>query len=291
VVAARCCKGSVSPSLGVTGESISKLYPLVTTGGRGQGMGGNQPLRTHIAGKIERTRRCASLLICILLVWIVTGCAALGGPTSTPDPLSGTVTLTTPPEGAVIYASALYVAGTLADVPSKSLLIRLRTPENEIIAESRVDAVQGDWSTEIVHGYTGAPNPVTVEVVPLDAPSAEPFARSQIFFAALEDRPDGMFVTLITPEDGREIGGDDVLVSGTASGIPDRTFNVSLTNSNGQVLDTQTVTLSGRYDIDEYPWEVTLQTQANEGNAVIRITTADGEELAAISVIMSSAAG
>jgi hypothetical protein len=227
--------------------------------------------------------------LCLSL--FITGCTALSGPTPTPDPLAGTVSLITPPDGAVIYASALYVAGTLADVPSKALLVRLRTPGDEIIAEARVDAVQGEWSMEIVHGYTGAPTPAVVEVLPFDVPSAEPFSSAQILFAALEDRPEGMFVTLITPEDGREVGGDEVLVSGTASGIPERTFNVTLTNSSGQILDTQPVTLSGRYEIDEYPWEIPLQTQEYEGNAVLSVTTPDGEELAAISVIMSSAAG
>jgi hypothetical protein len=230
-------------------------------------------------------------IICVGLILFINGCAALGGPTPTPDPLAGTVNLTTPPDGAVIYASALYIAGTLADVPSKTLLVRLRTTEAQTIAEVRVDAVQGEWSTEIVHGYTGPPTPVVVEVLPFEVQSAEPFASSQILFAALEDRPEGMFVTLLTPEDGREVGGDEILVSGTASGIPERTFTVTLTNSNGQILDTQTVTLSGRYEIDEYPWETTLQTQDYEGNAVINVTTPDGEQLVAISVIMTSAAG
>ena len=230
----------------------------------------------------------------LLLMLVTVGCGALpGGPTPTPDPLAGTVTLTTPPDGAVIYASALYVAGTLADVPSKTLMVRLRA-DDQVLAQARVDAAQGEWSVEIVHGYNGMPTPVTVEVVPFDAPEAGVLASSQVMFASLDDRPEGSFVILLSPEDGREIGGDEVLVSGTASGIPGRTFTVSLTDSNSQTLDTKMVTLSGRHEIDEYPWEVALQTQGYVGNAVIRVTAGDdpeAEPLAAISVVMTSAAG
>lgn len=224
----------------------------------------------------------------VLIVLCISACNGL--PASTPDPMAGTVTLDSPPDGAVIYASALGVSGTLADVAAKPLLVRLIKPDGGVIAQARVEAQQGEWSTEIIHGYTGEPTRVTVEVLPAQAVEAGILASSGIIVASLSERPDGAFINVVLPQDGTEIGGDEVLVMGTASGFPQNQLLVELVDSSGIVLDFETVTLRSRYAIDEIPWELSLTPQAYHGNAVVRVS-AEGEVLDTIAVIVTDAAG
>lgn len=234
------------------------------------------------------------LLLSLLLVVVgLTGCGVLNpGPTPTPDPLTGTVILTAPPEGAVIYASALYVAGTLTDSPANSLLIRLKEADGSMLAEASTVVVDGAWSLELVHGYdsTTEPLPVTVEVVPAAAPEAGVFASRGILFAPLAERPEGTFVQIITPEQGTEVGGEELPVSGTASGIEGMRFTVDLVDSRGGILSSQVVELAGRYPLDELPWQVVLNPGETTGNAIIRITLPDGTTQN-IPVILTEAAG
>jgi hypothetical protein len=229
-------------------------------------------------------------ILCLLLLVMLSGCGSLiGGPTSTPDRMAGTVILTAPPEGAVIYASALYIAGTLDEVPEKALLVRLVKPDGAIIAQSRIDAVEGEWSTEIIHGYSGEPTPVTVEVVPATAAEAGVLASRSILFGTLSERPEGAFINLITPQDGIEVGGDEVMVMGTASGLEENTLLVELIDSAQTVLDSEAVTLAGRYPIDEIPWSAALMPGEYRGNAVLRVTGGEIEQR--ITVIVTDNAG
>ncbi|HEX2622065.1 MAG TPA: hypothetical protein VHL11_18035 [Phototrophicaceae bacterium] len=237
--------------------------------------------------QIALVRIIGYALLCSLLC----ACGVLNpGPTATPDPLDGKVALISPPAGSVIYASALYIAGTLADVPTKALLVRVVDDNQTVIAQARVDAISGDWSTELIHGYSGDPNPVTVQIVPAIAPDAGVLASSQIVFAPLADRPEGTFVTIATPTDGTELGGDSIPVTGTASGIPENAFMVDLLDSSQQILAHQQITLAGRYPVDEIPWSTTLVPGDYIGNAIIRITLPDGMEQS-IAVVITSTAG
>lgn len=234
--------------------------------------------------------KISRIMLTLLCVGLLCACGVIDpGPTPTPNPLSGTVTLTAPPEGAVIYASALYVAGTLTDVPAKNLLVQLVDEQQAIIAQAAVNASGSSWSTEIIHGYTGDPAQVTVQVVPAEAPTVGILASTQIVFAPLRERPEGAFVNVLTPEDGVEVGGDEIFVAGTASGIPENSFKVELIGSSGEILASQFILLAGRYPIDEIPWSTTLQPGEYRGNALLKITFPDGTEQISAVIIGASA--
>jgi hypothetical protein len=229
-----------------------------------------------------------------ILILTLSACGGLGGASPTADPMAMTVTLNAPPDGAVIYASALYVAGTLADAPdsgSVPLLIRLRKPDGSVIAQARVETTPGDWSAEMIHDYSGDPTRAVVEVLPAVSGTGEAgvFASSEIVLGKLSERPEGAFITLIAPEDGREIGGDEVQVMGTVSGVSAEALDVTLVDSNAQVLDTQTAVIAGRYPIDEIPWTVSLTPGEYRGNAII--TVSGGSLSEQITVIVTDSAG
>lgn len=223
----------------------------------------------------------------MLLIWplVLTACA---GPAS--SPLDGRVTLTGPPDGAVIYASALRVSGTLADVDEKVLLVRLSDPDATVISEASVNAEAGDWAIELVHDYSGEPVEVLVEVLPADAPDAGVMAAASILMAGLEHRPDGAFGDVIFPNQGTAVGGDQIVVTGRASGLPDQTFTVELVASDGTVLDSQTVTLAGPFALDDLPWQVDLSLTDYTGNAVVTVRFSD-ELTETIAVLVTDAAG
>ncbi|MBC8099192.1 MAG: hypothetical protein H7Y11_07095 [Armatimonadetes bacterium] len=216
---------------------------------------------------------------------------ACGAATTTTTPVAS-VTLSAPPDGAVIYASALDVAGVYSGTPPNTRLsVLVVDATGQSIARSSIDATaDAPWSLEVVHGYTGDAQPMTVQVL---APDGAVLASSTVLFAPLSERPDGAFITLLTPENGRTIGGDAVLVSGTASGIRDNRLTLTLTGDDGSTVATQSVTLAGRYPMDELPWSATLPLGDYTGNAILRATYHDGqrEQTESLSVSVTGSAG
>jgi hypothetical protein len=229
-------------------------------------------------------------VLLLFVVFILCGCGSIiGGPTPTPDPMAGEVTLLSPSQGSVIYASTVYVSGTLAAVEQKSLLVRLIKPDGGVIAQARVEANAGEWRTEIIHGYTGEPTLVTVEVVPAIAAEAGVLAQSDILFGVLSERPEGAFINILTPQDGLEVGGDTVQIMGTASGIEGNTLLVELIGDSGEVIGSETISLTGRYPIDETPWTAALTLGEYRGNAVLQVT--GGEVVERLTVLVGESAG
>jgi uncharacterized protein YceK len=229
-------------------------------------------------------------VVLLFVVFILSGCGSItGGPTPTPDPIAGEVTLVSPPQGSVIYASTVYVSGSLAGIDRKSLLVRLMKPDGGVIAQARIEATEGEWGAEIIHGYTGEPTPVTVEVVPAIAAEAGVLAQSQILFGVLSERPEGAFINILTPQDGVEVGGDTVQIMGTASGIEGNTLLVELIGDSGEVIESETIVLMSRYAIDETPWTAALTPGEYRGNAVLQVT--GGEVIERLTVLVGESAG
>lgn len=239
----------------------------------------------------ERKRRAwQSLPWLIAALWLG---ACAGAPGSPPVRVIE-VTLTSPPDTAVLYTSAALVAGTAQGATDGDrLMLSLLTDDGEALAQAQATVTGGAFAVEIVHGYSGTALPLTVAVHPLDADPADPttrYAAASVLLASLEHRPDGVFADILAPEDGAPVGGDLVEVLGRVSGIVERSFEVALLADDGTPLDTRRVHLPSPYPLDDLPWRAELTTGGYTGNAVIVARLSDDLTLS-VPVVIGQVAG
>lgn len=222
----------------------------------------------------------------ILLLWVVVmlaGCA--------PQGKTGTITLDSPPDGAIIYASALTVAGTAQGINSGGFIATVTDAAGEVIARHNAPERDTNFSFELIHGYNGEPAPVTLTVTAADAPDDPPYVTRMVTLAALDHRPEGIYVDMLTPQMGDEIGGDEIDVRGRVSGLEARAFVVELVGGDGAVIDSVEVVLPQGYLTDDLPWQAAIDPGEATGSAILRVVGRDGTQYALVPVVLSAAAG
>ncbi len=233
--------------------------------------------------KIRKTPAVKPLLQLVLLSLILTGCA--------PQGKTGQITLVSPPDGAIIYSSALTISGTAQGINGGGFIITVSDATGGLLTQKTALERDSAFNYELLHGYSGEPTAVTVRLTAADAPNDPPYATVYVTLASLEHRPEGVYVDISTPGLGDEIGGDVIAVQGRASGLQDPAFSVELVGSDGAVIDSVQITLPPSYIADDLPWSTALSPGATTGSAIIRVMAADGTQLAFVPVILSSAAG
>ncbi len=179
------------------------------------------------------------------------------------------VTIDHPPNSAVIYAEVLFIGGSIAQ--DTAFTLQIMTVDDEIIAETQVNATAGNWTVELMHGYTGDPTEVVIQAMQDDTL----LASTAILLTDVSYRPEGVYGSILLPENGSEAGGDMILVSGRASGVD--TLLVEVIGDDDQVIGSQVVILMNPYFIDEVPWEAALNVTGYTGQAVIRVTADDAQ--------------
>lgn len=231
----------------------------------------------------------------LLFIWLMLLLAACttedgnGGfvSTATPEPFSAEVDLQYPPDGAVIYAETVTVSGTIEDETRYAFDVEIVDAEGNILAESSLDT-SGDWSVEIVHGYTGEPAEFSVRVVPPTANTGT-YDRISILMASNSFRPEGTFGNITAPGEDAPIGGESILVEGTISGV--ESFTVALVDPAGFKLAEQTADVINPQRINEIPWQVELSLGTYTGTAEIRLLNADDDPLSIIPIVIGTDAG
>lgn len=208
-----------------------------------------------------------------------------------PQGKTGSVTLDSPPDGAIIYSSALTVAGTAQGVNSGGFVVTVTDAAGGVIARTEAADRDAAFHYELVHGYSGEPVPATLTVTAADAPDDTPYVTVGLTIASIEHRPEGVYVDVLVPQPGDEMGGDEIHVHGRAAGLSERMFMVELIGGDGAVIDSAEVNLPPSYVADDLPWSAALAPDEATGNALIRITGADGTQLGLVPVILSAAAG
>lgn len=215
----------------------------------------------------------------------------------TSETLQGAVDITFPMSGSIIYAETIILQGTASDIPEEGFQIQLITPDDSIISEATIQPDDdGNWFVEIVHEYTGDPSEVTIIAKPSASGSTFDYDIESILLAILDNRPDGVFGSIISPTEGTVIGGDFMLVSGRASGLFENMFSLILENTEGEVITEIGVSLNNPNFIDDMHWEAELPRNDFIGNSVIRIVYQDMEsgemvEMDAVTVVVSAVAG
>ncbi|MDQ7027342.1 MAG: hypothetical protein Q9P01_08290 [Anaerolineae bacterium] len=220
------------------------------------------------------------LLLIILLNLILAACQSTpqqGEVTVLPTvpTIQGTVNITTPANGSIIYAESLWLAGESDNVPDDGFKIRVVTAEDELLAETTVQPQNGQWLIELVHGYTGDPTEVLVYALPVDERITQDYDIATILISSLEQRPEGVFGQILSPQNNDTPGGDEILVVGSASGVFENQFTLAMFQPDGTEISSVGVTMTNPYFVDDMVWEASLPTNGYTGPATIRAFTID----------------
>lgn len=235
-------------------------------------------------------------------VWILLlliGCtpqAPVATPTTGPAPLVGMVDIQVPVSGAVIYSELLYIAGTAEGTPAEGFRIQVFDLDEALLAEAVVQPENGSWTVEIPHQYQGEPIEVSIVATGIHAAAGQDYDVEAIVLSALANRPDGAFGSISSPSGGSDVGGDQIVVFGTGSGLFENTLIVQLRQADGTVIDEQIVTLNNPYFVDEVVWSTEIMTNGYTGSAelvALYYSAEDGSEvvLQRVAITVSRAAG
>lgn len=244
-------------------------------------------------------RRLTLIAILTLLLTACSPAAPIATVLPSPLPLTGSVVIDNPPDGAIIYSELLYMSGSAQSVPGNQFQIVLTGVDDQTIAQTTVQiGSDNKWKLELPHGYTGDPTEVTVTAranYP-GAPADSDYADESIVLSSKDHRPEGTFGRITSPDEGSTVGGDMIQVTGTASGVFENQFTVEMLDDKGNSLARQAVALFNPYIIDEMPWTVQLSIGKYLGPAEIRVYTKsakDGSDvpIASVKVTVTADAG
>lgn len=215
---------------------------------------------------------------------------------STAVPLSGSVEIMTPLEGSVIYSELIALSGIASDLPGDSFVLNLTGPDGEHIAGTTLRSGSGSWNIELAHTYSGELLEVTISARPLDPTATTTYTQRTIALAGLNYRPEGMFGSITLPADNSTVGGEFLLVTGTASGVPGHALTIDLIAEDGRVIARTHAQTANPYRIDDMPWTAELPTNGHIGPATIQLGTLDEADntvtpLGSIRVNIDTAAG
>lgn len=237
----------------------------------------------------------------IVLMVILTSCrtaapSATMIPTSTavPSALTGRVTILTPPQGAVVYSEVLNISGIVSGLPGDTFMLTLAGPDDETIARAVIHAADEEWRIELPHSYIGEPVEASLIARPADPLVSEIYAQQTIALAGLSYRPEGMFGSITFPVEGSTAGGETLLITGSASGVPEGALTVDLIAEDGQTVTRTYAATVNPYLIDDMPWSAELGTQGYTGPAAIQISAQNDNTiipLAQIQIMIDTAAG
>lgn len=239
------------------------------------------------------------IMLCCIISFVVACTPSDTAPATTPIPtavpLQGQVSITSPTNGSVLYSEVIYLNGTASDLADGPFQLVVVGVEDDVIAETTIQPEDGTWTTELIHGYTGDPAEVTILARSADTTIAGDYDIVSVILSSLENRPEGTFGRITSPQEGGVIGGDSALIFGTASGIPDNILTLTLESSEGDLISEREITLPSPYPIDDVAWTAELDTNGFTGAATLTVAyvSEDGtnEMLDSIRLNISSIAG
>lgn len=221
------------------------------------------------------------------------------------SPTGERATISSPAQGASVAPGTMQFSGFVYNLPEDRFTLALVTPDGtpinsqEITLRNPNQVAEVPWSAAMqVTRYTG---PAQVRVIARTATSEMTLAAVDIVIGSANTTPGSTVPTaaqirsassptgtIDSPRSGESVTGDPLMITGTAGGFPDGTFTLELVASNGSVLASIPITLSGS-DTAAVPWAAPLNTGGYSGQATIRTTvTVNGSvvELASVSVTL-----
>ncbi len=215
----------------------------------------------------------------LIVIALLTACRSAAAPTApaavtlelSPAALTGSIEIQTPQQGSVIYSELITVSGIAADLPGDAFALTLTGPDGEHLTGATLRGASGSWHIELAHTYTGEPLEITVTAHPLDPTVTGEYAQQTIALAGLNYRPQGIFGSFNLPVDGSTVGGEFLLVTGMASGVPAHALTVDLIAEDGQIISRTAAFTTNPYLIDDMPFTAELALQNHIGPATIQL--------------------
>jgi len=186
----------------------------------------------------------------------------------------GTVNITSPLTGSSIFAEVLFIAGTADNLPQNNFQLQVISAADQVLAETTVTVEDGAWSIELLHEYDGEPTEALI-IAQNDAGSR--YDAESVLIASVDNRPEGTFGMILSPQEGVVVGGDQIEISGTGSGLFENTLILQLIEPDETLIAETIVTVDNPYFIDERVWVADLETDGHTGPAIIRISYQDAE--------------
>jgi hypothetical protein len=236
------------------------------------------------------------VFLVVLFVLALAGCTgAPAAPTSTPLPITGTVTITQPQTGAIIYGPTVYLAGTAENVPTGKFRLTAMTADDQPLFDASITVENGAWSYEAPNTRTGDPVELTISALP-NGETGPDLDIVSIMLSNESQRPEGVFGSFTSPFDGDTVGGEVIPISGTASGLFEGNLNIGLEKPDGEIISGIVLTVTNPGIMDEVPWQADIPTNNYRGPAVLRAyyhSAKDGSvvTLATLSLMVADAAG
>lgn len=206
-----------------------------------------------------------------------------------------TATLSFPKLGTVYYADVVTVTGMARGLVQEGLDVRLLGEDGAVLAQVRLFPPDGAWEARLPVAPPSAPTLLTVA---LYAPAtAKPYATAEALLAPLSLRPqDATYASQLSFTDGDTIGGEQVLIAGMASGVPNNRLLVGLQDANGNLLQQDEVVLMAFNALDEVPFTLEMRLVGYRGSATLTLSAFDPTTntlrlLDSVAVVVGEAAG
>ena len=216
----------------------------------------------------------------------------------TQEIIQGQVTIDAPLDGSIIYSDTITIMGSAEDrAADDGFLLQLLLTDDSVLAEETITPAETDrWSVTLEHGYNGEPSQLLIVAFPIGDTGGQDYALASVVVADEQYRPDGTFGTILSPSPEAVVGGDQIEVIGTASGLFENTLIIALEERDGTLISREIITVNNPNFIDEMLWSADVQTEGYTGNARVRIyytSARDGEEITLDQrdVVVSVAAG
>jgi len=239
---------------------------------------------------------------CFFLVVLLLGLAACAptpstGSAASPAPLvlQGSVDILGPSAGWIIYDSLLTAYGTSEGLPAEGFLLRVLDVDGATLLQSAIlPAADGRWQARLLHDYQGQPSEITLRAESLNPRLTDDYDTETAAISGLAYRPQGRSAALMGLSEGQAIGGEQLLIQGSASGFVEGQLLLRLTTRDDTPISEAVVPLPAS-PLDEVIWQVELPSGGQPQPVVLRLLAreADGSTstLQEIRLQLSQAAG
>jgi hypothetical protein len=208
-------------------------------------------------------------------------------------PTGETAVISSPAQGASVAPGTIQISGFVYNLPEDRFTLTIVQPDDSPLNSQNItlrnpnQVSEVPWSAAVqITRYTG---PAQIRIIARTREGGEmPLAAVDIVIgqegasgspaatsapARPANSPTG---SIDSPRSGEIVAGDPIMVTGTAGGFPGGTFNLELLASDGNVLASIPITLSGS-DTAAVPWSAPINTGSYRGTATIRaVVTVNG---------------
>jgi hypothetical protein len=223
--------------------------------------------------------------------WFVLVLLAVGA-CSPPEVTSAELTF--PSLGTVYYADVVTITGVARGLVNDGLDVRLLDEDGTVLARVRLFPPDGVWEARLPVSPPNEPMLVTVGLYVTDNAT---YATAKAMLAPLSLRPSApAYASVLSLSEGETLGGEQVLVAGMASGVPNNRLLVSLQDANGSLLQQDEVMLTAFNALDEVPFALDMRLAGYRGSAVLTLSALDPITnelllLDSVAVVVGEAAG